>query len=71
MKQIKAIREKHQLTRREFARLVYVSETSVYSWENGNRHMPEGLWELALIKLGEIEPQMPPVENPLQVEFDV
>jgi DNA-binding transcriptional regulator YiaG len=50
--QIKDLREGHNLSRREFARIVYSTERAVISWEQGERNMHPGLFELALIKLG-------------------
>tara|TARA_R110000751_G_C13770956_1_gene480124 strand:+ start:1895 stop:2068 length:174 start_codon:yes stop_codon:yes gene_type:complete len=52
--EIKALREKHRLTKAEFGRLVYQTERAVYSWELGERQMPKALGELVLIKLGEL-----------------
>jgi len=52
---IKMLREKYDLNRKQFGRLVYATERAVYSWELGDRDMPEGLWELINIKLGEID----------------
>ena len=66
---IRRLREKHDLSRDEFARLVYVTSRAVYSWELGDREMPDGLWELALIKLENFEPIIPKYENPSQVEI--
>lgn len=66
---IRRLREKHQLSRDEFARLVYVTGRTVYSWELGDREMPNGLWELALIKLENFEPVMPKFDNVDQLEI--
>ena len=68
---IRALRTKHRLTRHEFGRVVYASQRAVSSWENNEREMPQGLWELALIKLEKIEPNMPEFLNPNQMRFEL
>ena len=66
---ITALREKHQLNKVEFARLVYTTAQSVHLWEAGRRAMPLASWELALIKLENIEPKIPKTDNELQQEL--
>lgn len=51
--QVKALRQKHNLSKREFGRLIYSTERAVISWEDGSRNMHAGLFELVQIKLGE------------------
>jgi len=48
---IKELRQKHHLTRQQLAQIVLKTERAVASWERGERNMPQGLWELALLKL--------------------
>lgn len=59
MTEVKALRTKHRLTCAQFGRLVYQTERAVRAWEYGERNIPQGLWELALIKLEGIEPNKP------------
>ena len=68
---IRALRTKHRLTRHEFGRVVYASQRAVSSWENNEREMPQGLWELALITLEKIEPNMPEFISPRQLEIEL
>ena len=58
---IRALRTKHQLTRVEFARLIWSTPRAVTSWEQGQRPMPAAQWELALIKLEKREPYIPKI----------
>jgi DNA-binding transcriptional regulator YiaG len=50
--EIKAARKKANLTQAEAAELVHALERSWRYWEAGSVHMPTGLWELFLIKIG-------------------
>lgn len=52
---MKHLRERHKLDRAAFGRLVYQTERAVRAWEQGERRIPEGLYELVLIKLNETE----------------
>ena len=49
--EIKELRKKHNLTRQQLAKIVLKTERAVASWERGERNMPQGLWEFALIRL--------------------
>jgi DNA-binding transcriptional regulator YiaG len=49
--EIKKLRQKHHLTRQQLAQIVLKTERAVASWERGERNMPQGSWELALINL--------------------
>ena len=49
---IKALREKYNLSIAEAARMVYVSERNWRRWESGDRAMPEAALELFKIKAG-------------------
>jgi len=68
---IRKLREKHDLNRDQFARLVYSTPRAVYSWELGERNMPEGLWELALIKLEQAAPNIPEFVEPKRMRFEL
>jgi len=52
---VRQLRERHGLNRRQFAQLVWQSERAVTGWEYGERNMPKALYELLLIKLKEDE----------------
>lgn len=51
--QVRQLRESASLSRHRFGRLVYSTARAVESWENGQRGMHPGLFELARIKIAE------------------
>lgn len=51
--EVRALREKHGLTREQFGKLVWQTERAVRAWEVGERQIQAGLYELLLIKLKE------------------
>lgn len=56
---IKALKEKHNLSASELARLVYVTDGSAHKWLTGERQIDQARWELLLYKLEGVEPQKP------------
>jgi len=47
---IRSIRDRYGWTQAEAASMVRVTTRAWQWWESGQRRMPEGLWELLLIK---------------------
>lgn len=57
--QVRATRDRAGLSRAQAAALVYVAVETWRNWEKtegGARGMPAGLWELFLLKIGDIAP---------------
>lgn len=52
--ELRELRERHGLTQARAAALVYATLNGYQRWEQGERRMPAGMWELMRIKLGEI-----------------
>lgn len=62
--QIRATRLEAGRTQVAAARLVRVSPRTWQQWEQGRASMPRGLFELFVLKQGEISGIRPPLEGP-------
>jgi putative transcriptional regulator len=59
---IRALRKARKWTQAQLAQLTHMTPRGVQMWEGGDRQMPVGLWELALIKAGPLPKNI--FENP-------
>lgn len=69
--QIKAVRSKLGWSAKKSANLVHVAQSMWSGYENGSKQIPVGLWNLFLVKSGELRPTVKdiPIVRQLDMAF--